>query len=113
MEIRISASESTISALSHSSDSTIPYALDQDEISITIDESSDGESMGELWTHHYVTDQAPAPYAESLISEESESNHILPEELECDGVGAPANISNHGESLHTVRTYSSQLGITL
>ena len=106
MEIRISASESTISALSHSSDSTIPYALDQDEISITIDESSDGESMGELWTHHYVTDQAPAPYAESLISEESISIHVTSEEMDGNGVSDPSVFPNEEEFVRMVRNYS-------
>ena len=106
MEIRISASESTMSAGSKTSDSTIPYALDRDQISITIDESSDEESAGELWTHHYVTDQAPAPYAESLISEENESIHVISEEMDDNGVGEPSDFSNEEECVCTVRNYS-------
>ena len=99
MEIRISTSESTLSAYSLSSDSTIPYALDQDQMSTTIDESSDVESVGELWTHHYVTDQAPAPYAESLISE-SESIQVISEEMD-----DHSDFSNEEECVRTVRNY--------
>ena len=62
--------------VSNGSDATIPYAFDVREIDeITLDESDDSD-VGELWTHHYVADRPPAPYAESYIDEEVAPNEI-------------------------------------
>ena len=65
---------------------TLPYAEDDETDSATYrissigahgdvtvesdtDLESDGEGPRELWTHAYVADREPAPYAESLAEE--------------------------------------------
>ena len=41
-------------------------------IEIVDDDGDDDEPMGELWSHVYVADREPAPYAESLPGDADE-----------------------------------------
>ena len=76
-DLTASASESTLSVCSiggfdESSASTIPYINEGGNSTWSDGESdllSDADESRDLWTHHYVADREPAPYAESNVDE--------------------------------------------
>ena len=100
-----SSSETTISICS---DVTVPYVDEEEtendvyridltgahgDITIETEFESDAEFDGnepqELWTHTYIPDGEPAPYAESL-GEEGDDNHISTgEDVGCEELVLP------------------------